>query len=456
MRESDPQNKIEKEDSDEEDSGASGGRGKRAPNPALSDSSLTSKETVAKPAESIADQLKRDGVQLSTHEKRLLSTVVNPDTIPVSFKDLVLPTNTKLILQTLVTLPLLKPHYFKSGILSRHAINGVLLFGPPGTGKTMLAKAVAKSSGARFMSVALSDIFDKYVGEGEKNVKALFTLARKLSPCVVFLDEVDALFGARRSDAAHASRREIINEFMSEWDGLTSNNSGIVIMGATNRPFDLDDAILRRLPRRVMVDLPTEEQRAKIIELHLRGEEVDSTVSLKSLAKQTPSYSGSDLKNVCVAAALTRVKQVLLSETSVGDDAEQGDSESQSRQLVEQLEQLKTKTLEADAANTNAAGNNKPRGRASVRARRSATPTSETPSLPTSPAPVPLPPLQSTHFEIALKEVPPSLTDEMQTLVELKKWDESYGEAAARRKGSAKKGWGFDMAKDGGDLDIKS
>lgn len=166
---------------------------------------------------------------------------------------MILPPTTKLALQTLVTLPLLRPEFFQSGILSRSSINGVLLFGPPGTGKTMLAKAVAKSSGAWFMNVALSDIFEKYVGEGEKNVRAIFSLARKLSgPVVIFLDEVDAVFGTRRSDGTNSSRREIMNEFMSEWDGLISNNNGIVVLGATNRPFDLDDAILRRLPRRIL------------------------------------------------------------------------------------------------------------------------------------------------------------------------------------------------------------
>ena len=128
-----------------------------------------------------------------------------------------------------------------------------------GTGKTMLAKAVAKSSGAWFMNVALSDIFEKYVGEGEKNVRAIFSLARKLSgPCVIFLDEVDAVFSTRRNDSSGSSKREIMNEFMSEWDGLMSNNQGIVVLGATNRPFDLDDAILRRMPRRLLsMDLLT-------------------------------------------------------------------------------------------------------------------------------------------------------------------------------------------------------
>jgi SpoVK/Ycf46/Vps4 family AAA+-type ATPase len=117
----------------------------------------------------------------------------------------------------------------------------------------MLAKAIAKCSGAWFLNVSLSDIFDKYVGEGEKNVRAIFTLARKLGgPVVIFLDEVDAVFGTRRSDGSGSSRREVMNQFMSEWDGLSSKNDGIVVLGATNRPFDLDDAILRRMPRRIL------------------------------------------------------------------------------------------------------------------------------------------------------------------------------------------------------------
>lgn len=180
---------------------------------------------------SVTAFLKKNNVQLNAHEKKLIGTVIDPckwyhlvskalsltflyvqtAKIRTSFSDLVLPPSTKLILQTLVTLPFMRPAYFESGILSKHYINGVLLFGPPGTGKTLLAKAVAKSSGARFMNVSLSNIFDKFVGEGEKNVKAIFTLARKLSPCVVFLDEIDALFGARRNEGTQSSKREIVN-----------------------------------------------------------------------------------------------------------------------------------------------------------------------------------------------------------------------------------------------------
>ncbi|KAJ3288295.1 hypothetical protein HK104_008244 [Borealophlyctis nickersoniae] len=406
--------------------------------------------------------LKQMGYRPNAHEKKLLSTVVNPSelidlavrwlgtaqvflfilsgAIKVGFEDLILPPSTKLLLQTLVSLPLLRPDHFAHGILARHSINGVLLFGPPGTGKTMLAKAVAKSSGARFMNVALSNVFDKYVGEGEKNVKAVFTLARKLSPCVVFLDEVDALFGSRRGDGSNPSRREIINEFMSEWDGLTSNNSGIILMGATNRPFDLDDAILRRMPRRLLVDLPNETQRAKILAVHLREERLDPSVDIAALAKKTPLYSGSDLKNLCVAAALARVKQAVLKEALAAKPGPDGNvAEVTDEEVLKRMEEIEDWSA--------IVGKVKAPERAG-RARRLSTSTVKTspPSTSTVTAGgTSLGPLTAAHFDVGLKEVPPSLTDEMQTLVELRKWDEMYGDGAARRKGKAKRGWGFDV-----------
>ncbi|KAJ3087908.1 hypothetical protein HK102_010017 [Quaeritorhiza haematococci] len=397
---------------------------------------------------------------LSTHEKRILNTVVDPAVIPVTFSDLVLPPPTKLTLQTLVTLPLLRPEHFATGILGRYSISGVLLFGPPGTGKTMLAKAVAKSGGARFMGVSLSDIFDKYVGEGEKNVRAVFRLARKLSPCVVFLDEVDALFGTRRNDGS-PSRREVINEFMNEWDGLTSNNTGVIVMAATNRPFDLDDAILRRMPRRILVDLPNEEQRQRILELHLRDETLDSSVSTADLAKQTHLYSGSDLKNLCVAAALTAVKEQVLrealgvidNETAVDASSSNETSENQKEytpaELLKKLEKIEDWTEVVSGRSGAGVGvggvmNNAKTADSNPTAGPSTT-TSSSASKPHQRI------LTAEHFDIAFREVPPSLTDEMETLVALRKWDKMFGDAATSRRG-AKKGWGFEVSPSGGSI----
>lgn len=139
------------------------------------------------------------------------------------------------------------------------------------------------------------------MGEGEKLVKAVFSLARRLSPCVVFIDEIDSLFGARmssRETGGALAHRGVITEFMSEMDGLRSSSQEkkVIVIGATNRPFDLDDAVLRRLPRRLLVDLPGEEERKEILKILLREENLAEDVDLGEMAKRTGDFSGSDLK----------------------------------------------------------------------------------------------------------------------------------------------------------------
>ncbi|KAI7868665.1 P-loop containing nucleoside triphosphate hydrolase protein [Mucor mucedo] len=300
------------------------------------------------------------------YEKKLLGRMVDPSKVQGSFKDVRAPPLTIDSLQSLISLPLIRPDLFKKGILKKNFIPGVLLFGPPGTGKTMLAKAVAKDSGSRMLDIQASDVYDMYVGQGEKNVKAVFSLARKLSPCVVFIDEVDSLMNKRGSDYSSKSHREIINQFMVEWDGLSSNNQGVIVMAATNRPFDLDDAVLRRMPRRIlgnflfmfMFDLPNVEDRAEILNILLKDEE--HQISVEELAKKTEHYSGSDLKNVCVTAALTAVQQ-----------------------------QVKTNMSQS---------------------------------------------LNMDHFNTALKMVPPSSSEEMDSLIEIRKWDAKFGDGKKKKK----------------------
>ena len=203
--------------------------------------------------------------------------------MPTTFEHVHLPDHTIDSVRTLVSLPLLHPSAFDHGILKQHSMTGALLFGPPGTGKTLCVRALARESGARMMLVKPSDVMDmvcslpplplsrylllpvQYVGEGEKLVRSVFSLARRLSPCVIFLDEIDALFGARmsaRDTGGAIAHRGVITEFMQEMDGLKNDKSGnVIVIGATNRPFDLDDAVLRRLPRRLLVDLPGEKER---------------------------------------------------------------------------------------------------------------------------------------------------------------------------------------------------
>ncbi|KAL0341012.1 UNVERIFIED_CONTAM: Spastin [Sesamum radiatum] len=191
-------------------------------------------------------------------------------------------------------LPLRRPDLFNGGLLK--PCRGILLFGPPGTGKTMLAKAIANEAGASFINVSMSTITSKWFGEDEKNVRALFTLAAKVSPTIIFVDEVDSMLGQRTRVGEHEAMRKIKNEFMTHWDGLlTKPGERILVLAATNRPFDLDEAIIRRFERRIMVGLPSVENREMILRTLLSKEKAED-IDFKELAAMTEGYSGSDLK----------------------------------------------------------------------------------------------------------------------------------------------------------------
>jgi len=182
-------------------------------------------------------------------EKRIRPEVIPASEIGVTFDDIGALADIKESLQELVMLPLRRPDLFKGGLLK--PCRGILLFGPPGTGKTMLAKAIANDAGASFINVSMSTITSKWFGEDEKNVRALFSLAAKVAPTIIFVDEVDSMLGQRARSGEHEAMRKIKNEFMSHWDGLLSKSGErILVLAATNRPFDLDEAIIRRFERR--------------------------------------------------------------------------------------------------------------------------------------------------------------------------------------------------------------
>ncbi|KAF6765453.1 P-loop containing nucleoside triphosphate hydrolase protein, partial [Ephemerocybe angulata] len=235
------------------------------------------------------------------------------DDISTTFSDVFVDEATVDSLQTIITLPFLYPDYFNCGILAKEALGGILLYGPPGTGKTMLCRALAKTSGANMLHIQLSDINDKFVGESEKTVAGVFELAYRLAPCIVFIDEIDSLFSSRSSDTRSWERN--LTEFMQGMDGLKSakknRDNNIVVVGATNRPFDLDPAILRRMPRRILVDMPNLAMRKGILSSYLKEENLNVDVSIDKLAVETEGFSGSDLKNLCVSAALASVKEAI-------------------------------------------------------------------------------------------------------------------------------------------------
>ncbi|CAI5747367.1 unnamed protein product [Peronospora destructor] len=212
----------------------------------------------------------------------------------------------KQILQEAVILPTLRPDLF-TGL--RAPPRGVLLFGPPGTGKTLLAKAVATEANATFFNISASSLTSKWVGEGEKLVRALFQMAKELQPSVVFMDEIDALLATRSASENDASRR-IKNQFFTELDGAASlQEDRILVMGATNLPQELDEAIIRRLEKRIYVPLPNASSREGLIRHLLADQKILlSSKAIKYIVKSTEGYSGSDLKAVCKDAALGPIR----------------------------------------------------------------------------------------------------------------------------------------------------
>ncbi|XP_070966203.1 spastin-like isoform X2 [Oncorhynchus clarkii lewisi] len=254
---------------------------------------------------------KRDMKNLKNVDSKLanliLSEIIDSGS-SVRFEDVAGQELAKQALQEIVILPALRPELF-TGL--RAPARGLLLFGPPGNGKTMLAKAVAMESNATFFNISAASLTSKYVGEGEKLVRALFAVARELQPSIIFIDEIDSLLCERREGEHDASRR-LKTEFLIEFDGVQSGgDERVLVMGATNRPQELDEAVLRRFAKRVYVALPTEDTRLKLVK-NLLGKHGNPLTQkeLSQLSRMTEGYSGSDLTSLAKDASLGPIREL--------------------------------------------------------------------------------------------------------------------------------------------------
>ncbi|XP_077377421.1 outer mitochondrial transmembrane helix translocase [Festucalex cinctus] len=299
------------------------------------DPTAKQKSQAKKRAEQLMKRIGVEGVKLTEYEMNIASQLVDPQTMKVSWRDIAGLDEIINELQDTVILPFQKRHLLAASKLFQPP-KGVLLFGPPGCGKTMIAKATAKASGCKFINLQASTLTDMWYGESQKLTAAVFSLAVKLQPCIIFIDEIES-FLRNRSSLDHEATAMMKAQFMSLWDGLeTSSATQVMIMGATNRPQDVDPAIRRRMPTTFHVGLPDTKQRHDILRLILAEENLSNAINLKEIAEKTEGYSGSDLRELCRDGAMYRVRDFVRKEQMRQIARQLGEVEEEERPVDEE------------------------------------------------------------------------------------------------------------------------
>ena len=265
-----------------------------------------------------------------------VDTLVEPPSEPVAFRDVGGLENVKRQIRKRIILPFQKPSLFQK--FKKKLGGGILMYGPPGCGKTLLARATAGECDAEFFNIAISDVLDMYIGESERKLRALFERARSRTPAVLFFDEIEAL-GGRRGNSREATSTRIVSQFLAELDGFAQDNQGVLILGATNVPWSVDPAFRRpgRFDRVLFVPPPDGSARAEILRIQLADRPVSNDIDTAALAKRTSGFSGADLENLVETGADLAIEASL----EAGDECPIDHA-----MLIEALEEVRPTTTE--------------------------------------------------------------------------------------------------------------
>ncbi|KAI5081774.1 hypothetical protein GOP47_0001517 [Adiantum capillus-veneris] len=278
----------------------------------LEESTRRCLELLVGPDGELPDKLKNVEPKLIEH----ISNEIMDQDPNVRWDDIAGLEHAKKCVTEMVIWPLLRPDIFQG---CRSPGKGLLLFGPPGTGKTMIGKAIAGEAKATFFSISASSLTSKWIGEGEKLVRALFGVASCRQPAVIFIDEIDSLLSQRKSDGEHESSRRLKTQFLIEMEGCGSGIDQLLLIGATNRPQELDEAARRRLSKRLYIPLPSADARAWIVRNLLKKDGL-FTLSEEDISKicaGTEGYSGSDMSNLVKEASMGPLRELLLQGTDI-------------------------------------------------------------------------------------------------------------------------------------------
>ncbi|KAH9387032.1 fidgetin-like protein 1 [Nematocida major] len=262
------------------------------------------------PKRSKQEPVKEDEIdKVANVEKKLLDVIRNEVLSPkekIEWEDIAGLPQVKMAIKEIVVWPMMRPDIFKG---LRGPPKALLLFGPPGTGKTMIGKCIASQSQSTFFSISASSLTSKWVGEGEKMVRALFSVATELAPSVIFIDEIDSLL-MQRTEGENESTRRIKTEFLVQMDGAKQGKDNVLVIGATNRPQEIDEAARRRFVKRLYVPLPDKEGRMEMVRKITKDICALSFDEIDQLADSLEGYSGSDIYNLCREAAMEPVREI--------------------------------------------------------------------------------------------------------------------------------------------------